>query len=240
MKRIFDFGKIDFEGKGKINLVTIDMEYREKEDGKKVLSICGDVWDRRHTGIVCGGQCLDTIAEYISDPVFKEIYRLWKLYHLNDMHAECEHQHALGWRELAKEDVTLYHWTLTQDTVNKRDAIKKMALKALETCESFTPTEEQSYIYSLPYSMTTENSELSDDLAGFYEPSKALYAGDTGHEETKKLGWLREKEHSRGILNKPCPVCGYKYGSSWVYFPIPENDEKIIIDLITKQEEKQS
>lgn len=237
MKKTFDFGKIDFDGEGKINLVTVDMEYKDG-DGKKVLSISGNVWNERKTDVVCGGQCLDTIAEYISDPVFAEIYRLWKLYHLNDMHAECEHQHTLGWRELAKEEVTLYHWRLKYDISMEQNKIEKLALNALKSCETFTPTEEQAYISSLSYSMTTENSELSDDLARFYEPRKALYAGDTGHEETKKLGWLSEKKHSRGILSKPCPVCGYEYGSSWIYYPIPPEDEKIILNLLEEQEEE--
>lgn len=240
MKKTFDFGKIDFEGKGKTNLVTVEMEYKDKGDGKKALSICGNIWNRRKTDIVCGGQCLDTIAEYISDPVFAEIYRLWKLYHSNDMHAECEHQHALGWDDLAKEEVTLYHWTLTSDVLKQQREIEKLALNTLKSCESFTPTKEQSYIYSLSYSITTEDDKMTAEQQKFYQPRKALHAGDTGHEERKKIGWLKEKEHSKGILSKPCPVCGYKYGSSWVYFPIPENDEKIIIDLITKQAGKQS
>lgn len=33
-------------------------------------------------------------------------------------------------------------------------------------------------------------------------------------EHQKALGWLRENEHPDGILCKPCPVCGYKYGTS--------------------------
>lgn len=235
MKKMFEFGKIDFEGKGKINLVTVDMEYKDKGGGKKVLSISGDIWNKRKTDIVCGGQCLDTIAEYIDDPVFKEIYRLWKLYHLNDMHAECEHQHALGWHELAKEDVTLYHWTLTSDTLKKQHDIRESALNALKSCDTLTPTKEQSYIYTLPYQITTENDRLSADQQGFYEPKKALYVSSTDHKEVKKLGRISEREHSKGILSKPCPVCGYKYGSSWVYYPIPADDEKIILKLLMEE-----
>jgi hypothetical protein len=34
-----------------------------------------------------GGQCLDTLAEYVDNPLFKAIHMLWKNYHLNDMHA---------------------------------------------------------------------------------------------------------------------------------------------------------
>jgi hypothetical protein len=44
---------------------------------------------------VCGGQCLDTIAEYIKgNETFDKIYHFWKLYHLNDMHAGTIEQEA--------------------------------------------------------------------------------------------------------------------------------------------------
>ena len=40
-----------------------------------------------------GGQCLDEINKIITpNETFNQIYRLWKLYHLNDMHAGTEKQ----------------------------------------------------------------------------------------------------------------------------------------------------
>lgn len=40
---------------------------------------------------------------------------------------------------------------------------------------------------------------------------------------TKTAGWVYEKEHPHGLLCKPCPVCGYKYGSAWRMEPVPES-----------------
>lgn len=97
MKRTIEFGKIAYYGNRKINAVSIDIELREQErDGEKYeeLSICGDIWNAPRTDIVCGGQCLDEIARYIKGSLFKEIYRYWKLYHLNGMHAGTEEQDA--------------------------------------------------------------------------------------------------------------------------------------------------
>lgn len=125
MKRTFDFGCIDFENRGKAkNRVTVEMEYKQDGD-KKVFSVSADVWNTRHSDIVCGGQCLDTIAPYINNPVFSEILRLWKLYHLNDLHPECEHQHAAGWDKLASKKVTLHHWRMTREAMSKQDKAKK-------------------------------------------------------------------------------------------------------------------
>ena len=56
----------------------------------------------RHNSFVCGGQCLDDpeVLNLIKNGklcekdkmIYLEIFRLWKNYHLNDMHAGCEHQ----------------------------------------------------------------------------------------------------------------------------------------------------
>lgn len=229
MKKVFNFGKIDFQHTGKkCNLVTVEMEYKEDGD-KKRFSVCANVWDARHHDIVAGGQCLDRIVPYMkNNPVFMEILRLWKLYHLNDMHPECEHQAAAGWNQKAAEKVTLYHWQLTREAMNEQKAAEKAAISALKAGKTFTPSERQTFFACLPYSLTT----YTENIPKYYEPKKSLYTGDGGHTETKSLGWLREDEHPEGILAKPCPVCGYKYGSSWMYFPIPKEDEEIIYSLL--------
>ena len=223
MKKRFDFGGIDFEGIGKaFNRVTVDMEYKE-ENGKKRFSVSASVWNSRRSDIIAGGQCLDTIAPYINDPVYTEILRLWELYHLNDMHPECEHQAAAGWRNEAVKKVNLYKFTMTTEAISEQHKIKNAVIQAAKDGESLRLSKEKRLVLSLDYSITTHGDTLPETLAPYYKLKET---------ETKALGWLKETEHPNGILNKPCPVCGYKYGSSWVYFPIPENDEKIIIELL--------
>lgn len=39
--------------------------------------------------------------------------------------------------------------------------------------------------------------------------------------EQKAIGWLKPDEHPDGMLNRPCDVCGYKYGSAWLHEPVP-------------------
>lgn len=36
------------------------------------------------------------------------------------------------------------------------------------------------------------------------------------------LAWVTPQEHPDGLLTKPCPVCGYKYGSQWLYEAVPQ------------------
>lgn len=118
MKKVFNFGKIDYTGTGrKAYPVTVEVELR-KRGGEKTftidpktkeriytgstkpeyweLSICGNIWNTKKTDIYCGGQCLDTINEYraqLNDKaVFDELFKLWKRYHLNGMRAGTPEQ----------------------------------------------------------------------------------------------------------------------------------------------------
>lgn len=85
--KTFDFGKIDYCGRGrKINPVTVEVTLTE-DNGKHRFSAMAMVYNQTKTDILAGGQCLDSIAKRTKNKQFMEIYRLWKLYHLNDMHA---------------------------------------------------------------------------------------------------------------------------------------------------------
>lgn len=37
------------------------------------------------------------------------------------------------------------------------------------------------------------------------------------------LVWVRPDEHPEGLLTKPCPTCGYKYGTAWLHEDVPED-----------------
>ena len=114
MKKVFNFGKIDYYKNGeKINVVTVEVELRKK-GGEKTFTISpktkeriytgkttpiyyefsasGTIWNAQKTDCLECGQCLDTIAEYIKDPLFLEIYGLWKKYHLNSLNAGTPEQ----------------------------------------------------------------------------------------------------------------------------------------------------
>lgn len=224
MKRIFNIGKIDYMGTGRKNCtVTVEMELKQKEDGRETLSICGNIWDIKHTDILCGGQCLDTIAQYVKTPLFRELFHFWKEYHLNDMHTECEHQAAQGWKKIAAEKVTFWEYVLTVDAIREQRKIKSRVLTAAKTGETYTTKLSEQLILSLEYSVKSPAEQLPENIAGFYKLKGT---------DTKLKGWCYETEHPEGILCKPCPVCGYKYGSSWKYFPIPADDLNRIKQLL--------
>lgn len=143
MKKTFNFGKIKYTNKSnRVNLVEVDVELRrrggettftiDRKTGEKTitgktpeyveLSICGTVWNARHTDCVCGGQCLDEIAKYrrqLSNPeLFDTIYDLWKKYHLNGMHAGTpEQEQAI---EEWKAEGNRYEYTAVCEMLKQR------------------------------------------------------------------------------------------------------------------------
>ena len=139
------------------------------------------------------------------------------------MHAECEHQAKLGWREIAKKEVVLYSFHMNTEATMKRIGIEKKVLSAAASGDPILLPPDERNLLNNKFSINTFSEELPKTIAPLYELYKT---------ERKMLGSLYEKDHPEGILCKPCPVCGYKYGSAWKYFPIPEEDEKIILHLL--------
>lgn len=213
MKKKFNFGYIDFYGNGRQNKVEIEIELKPLTNGQQEFSASGSIWGYRD--IVCGGQCLDTIHEYIkNNTLFEKIYKFWKLYHLNGMHPECEHQRALGWNEQAHEEITLYHYKMNYETLKQQKEIENKYKTKFLNGETIQATPNDLEILNLKYLLDTYY-ELKEDKAKYYTLEKT---------ETKTCGWVSCNEHEKGILSKPCPVCNYKYGTAWKTMEIPAND----------------
>lgn len=193
----------------------------EFENGR--LSISGVVGPAGGDCKGSAGQCVDAIRNGIpvdgwDAEMLKKFCDIWDEWHLNDMRPECDHQRELGWKAIACKEVSLYHYTMSDESIRKKREAEKAALAALRAGVSFKPDIEQTFFASMPYEVImTEDTELPN-----YKKRKPLYNGDRGFEERKLLGWIRPDEHPEGILCKPCPVCGYKYGSSWNTVEVPQ------------------
>lgn len=95
MERIFEFGKIPYTSSNSSNRVKVKiaLTYSKNDPEKPVFSAQGFIYDR--CTIISSGQNLDTIARYIkNNSLFDKIYRLWNLYHLNDLHAGTPEQES--------------------------------------------------------------------------------------------------------------------------------------------------
>ena len=88
-RRLFNFGKVAYwPTSRKSNAVTVEIGMKRLRSGEYEFTACGDIWNCRGTDILCGGQCLDTIREYVKDnDIFDEIYKLWSSFHLNGLNS---------------------------------------------------------------------------------------------------------------------------------------------------------
>ena len=97
MERTIKIGKINFYDSEKSKIHDVEVELRLSDDN--CFSAVADVWDFHHSDILMGGQCFDTILndfpEMKKNPIFMEVYDLWKNYHLNDLHAGTKAQEDL-------------------------------------------------------------------------------------------------------------------------------------------------
>lgn len=205
-----------YEINGKKYVAKVTIKYINE-----VLSFNGSI------GSWIAGQCVDEIRQgelrgEWTRGMLNKLCDTWERWHLNDMRPYCIHQKCLGWDKLASKKVTLYHYKLSTEALQKQKAAEQAALAALKEGKTFTPTVEQVKYARLKYSMTSP-SELSGEAADLYVPYKSLYIGDHGSTEERTLGYLKPDEHPDGLLTKPCPVCGYKYGSAWLKEEVPEN-----------------
>lgn len=203
----------------------IKIEYSDEK-----LSIVGVIGPTR-SGDCKGscGQCIDEIsagtpADGWTIEMLDKLCAIWKEWHLNDMRPYCEHQKTLGWREKAREEVTLYHYRLTDKALSMKKEAEKAALTALREGTVFRPTKTQIEYAKLPYAITT-HAELKPDASEKYEPLKKyiVFSADKRTTEKRTLGRLTPEEHPEGILGKPCPICGYKYGTQWKTEKVPED-----------------
>ena len=88
MRRVYSFGKFAYNGKHKINEVTLEIELRDW-NGYPEFTAHAMVWNSVHTDIVAGGQMIDKLynkfATLRGSVLYKTIMQLWKKYHLHNI-----------------------------------------------------------------------------------------------------------------------------------------------------------
>ena len=191
----------------------------------KKLSITGVIGPMKNGDCKgSAGQCVDEIrkgtpvANWTSE-MLNKLCNIWDEWHLNDMRPYCEHQKELHWNELAKEKIDLHHYIINDEASKMKREAENEALNALKKGETFNPTIEQTLYASLSYGLDIYG-EVNENLIKYYKPCNSILGKPAI--ETKTLGWVTQEEHPNGILSRPCPVCGYKYGHEWKFEEVPK------------------
>lgn len=207
-KRILEFAALDNRP-----MCTIELNLDETMPDKPKFRACGDI---SHGGC---GQCINGIAElYPENALVQEIAELWRKYHLNDMHADCVHNIN---EKAADKIIVINKYSLNSETYEKQKAIKDAAIKALEEGKTVRLSQYERDILALPFYKTDKN--MTDDVRKYYKI-------DSTKREAAR--WVNCVDHDDGVLCKPCPVCGYRFGTAWVYHEIPAKDLARIREII--------
>lgn len=157
-------GKVDGYRNGRRSCeAEVEMRLKELKPGKFEFTACGKVWNVKKTDILMGGQCIEQIADMVSEEykdVVDFVKEMWDRYHF--LHAGTPAQEAL----------------------------LKQAVR---------------------------NGELSSYGVSNYEETLAYL---------EKHGLLYDKDYEEETEE------GYKYGTGWLYEPIPEYDLKAIEEFM--------
>ena len=194
-------------------------------DGK--LSICGVEGPQSNGDAVGGCGQIETSKPEIEQlapgwdaAMLACFWDTWRRWHLNNMRAGCEHQRA---KYDPSEEITLYYFRLSKAVDQARHDTETQAKTCITKGQTFTPTAEQTRLALLADKITLAEPNLPANLAGDYVANGPMYSGDTYNRasEKKTAGWVYPEEHPKGLLCKPCEVCGYKYGSQWLREDLP-------------------
>lgn len=190
--------------------IFVKVEYMEGR-----LSLMGVEGPTRGGNAISCGQIgvksIDGLSKGWTPEMVATLVTIWDRWHLNDMRAGCEHQRAQDWGSEELEVITykLNHegWNLRR----KAEAAAKVAAMAGEVADL---SEEERATLAFDLGVKHYHAPDADGpLSGLMEVDKR---------EKKRAGWTRPDEHPRGVLTKPCPVCGYKYGSAWLREEVPD------------------
>jgi len=126
----------------------------------------------------------------------------------------------MGWDIEAQEKVKVVKWDVKHEIFQKNEDAKNRAINCLINGIPFVPTPEETMYANAGFSVTTYNDELPKHPE-FYEFKEKDCLGHS-NVEYKMRGWIFHRDHPLGFIGRPCPVCGYKYGTSWIKEEVPE------------------
>lgn len=207
------FGRVLNPGSGEYGLVFVRVKFQNERlslcgvEGPRpngdARGSCGQIGDHLNVTRFAAGWDAEQLARLVS---------LWDRWHLNDLRAGCEHQRA-NWDVLEKLEIVSYG--LTTDAHSLRLASLERAGKYAANGQTpdFNALEKALLGLARWFEALHTPPDADSPLSGCYKVKKR---------ETKTAGWVYPKEHPKGLLCKPCEVCGYRYGSAWLFERVPE------------------
>lgn len=188
------------------------------------------------------GQIVETIREW-----FPEVIPLLP-WHLNDMHAGCEHQDALGWGHgktiaLTKDTLTDAQRTTIQADLDRKyeEKIEKLFSARWEAAiGSESGAQKAIKLIKAPGEVVT----LYDVDMMLNEWNRRMH-GSVAKKVQEAIRAELRKENSPEVFDAaiykdslcaPCPECGYRYGTKWLKRELPAEIIELAHNVLKNKE----
>ena len=147
MRKVYSFGKVAYNGKRKINEVTLEIGLRDW-NGYPEFTACAKVWNNIHTDIVAGGQMIDDLYNRFAvlrlSVLYKTIMQLWEKYHLHnisDIPTEDKELIDLLFSNKGRKEIVEIlekgdKRKMTKEELEKENAELKEQIEQMKCCEN--------------------------------------------------------------------------------------------------------
>ena len=178
------------------------------------------------------GQVTERLAELLKFPdlicveggteTVRRLLYYWEEWHLNSMRAHCDHQIAVhNWD--VKERVQLWRWQLESPILCWQRKTKEAAEARLLSGETVAYSAQELELLRKPFTVWTHDEQSPGDGYKLDSTTEVSVTSLWPMEELGKgCNFTMEHCHPKGILAKPCPTCGHKWGSAWLHKDVPE------------------
>lgn len=217
-----------------------------KDQPHDCFSITGVMRPTSNGNADTAGQISDSIADVLHNEAslhmfkvhqgwtrerIRELLGIWEEYHLNDMRPNCEHQKQLWDLDaLCHYDV----FKFTNESYQRWNKIRNESFRRLAAGEQVQWTPDEVLFMSLDSEVHVPSepslAEVREKTLQWQTGILNTYYKYVEH-ISKAAVWTKEANHPYGLLSKACPTCGYKYGSNWLYKPIPASVMKTIMEF---------
>lgn len=180
----------------------IDMGFDHKSPGHN---------DKRYSAPIKASAL--TFAPGWNMSMWYKFLNVWQRWHLNDMKAGCEHMTGPEW-DTSKE-LTLTPLRPGDQYHKTRKAAEdgKLSPREYKQWQKDVSESDSAWLHSKPSHDSLWNKTTKELIKRGYLKIDKI--------ETKNSGWVYPSEHPGGLLTKPCPTCGHKYGSAWRKEEVP-------------------
>jgi hypothetical protein len=202
--------------------LTVALRPHSPSDPRTVLSVSASAGGR------ASGQMRESVPDYVErwvpgwsrERFERDVLPVWERWHLNSTRAGCAHQ------EQARRD--------GRPEWDTRRNLELVSLKPGERLHAMRNVAQWGDLSVAAYAKYAAHAADARPLwLGHQCPKHPALWGEIGarlltdgwlaveKRESKQAGWVHPSEHPDGLLCKPCEVCGYKYGSEWIFEELP-------------------